>query len=80
MSPQRRALDWARLLHDAGFADIVVEARPEWHETFTRIYRTALDIGDSDDDPALAALQDEARRRLPDADLMDRVVVTARRP
>jgi ubiquinone/menaquinone biosynthesis C-methylase UbiE len=80
LSPRRRALDWTRLLQDAGFADVAVEARPEWHETFTRVYRTALDIGDPDDDPALAALQDEARRRLPEADLMDRVVVTARRP
>lgn len=80
LSPRRRALDWTRLLRDAGFVDIVVEARPEWHETFTRVYRTALEIGDPHDDPALAALQDEARRRLPDADLLDRVVVTARRP
>jgi ubiquinone/menaquinone biosynthesis C-methylase UbiE len=79
LSPRRRALDWTRLLRDAGFVDIVVEARPEWHETFTRVYRTALEIGDPHDDSALAALQDEARRRLPDADLVNRVVVTAHR-
>ena len=80
LSPRRRALDWTRLLRDARFVDIVVEARPEWHETFTRVYRTALEIGDPHDDSALAALQDEARRRLPDADLVSRVVVTAHRP
>jgi hypothetical protein len=45
-----------------------------------RVYRTALDAGGPDDDAALAALQDEARRRLPEADLMDRVAVVARRP
>ena len=80
LSPRRRALDWTRLLGDAGFVDIAVEARPEWHETFTRVYRTALEIGDPDDDPALTALQDEARRQLPNADGMDRVLVSARRP
>jgi ubiquinone/menaquinone biosynthesis C-methylase UbiE len=80
LSPRWRAFDWTRLLRDAGFVEIVVEARPEWHETFTRVYRTALDIGDPDGDPGLAALQDEARRRLTEADLVDRVVVTARRP
>jgi ubiquinone/menaquinone biosynthesis C-methylase UbiE len=75
-----RDIDWARILNDAGFADIEVEARTEWHEFFIRVYQTALGLGDPHDDTALAMFQDEARRRLPDADLFDRVVVTATRP
>jgi hypothetical protein len=57
-----------------------VESRPEWHDLFTRVYRIALDLGLPGDDVGLAALQDEARRHLPIAELVDRVVVTAIRP
>jgi len=45
LSPMRRDLNWAGLLREAGFADVVVDARPEWHVTFTRVYRTALEAG-----------------------------------
>jgi hypothetical protein len=57
-----------------------MEARAEWQDTFTRVYRTALGLGDPGDDARLADLQDEARRRLLLADLQDRVVVTATAP
>jgi ubiquinone/menaquinone biosynthesis C-methylase UbiE len=71
---------WRPTLESAGFHDVTVEARPEWHEVYTRVYRTALGAGDPHGDPGLAYLQDEARRGLPTVELEDRVVVTARRP
>jgi hypothetical protein len=51
---------------------------PRWHEE--RVYRIALDAGDPAGDTALADLQDEARRRLETADLVDRVVATGTKP
>jgi hypothetical protein len=57
-----------------------MEARPEWHDLWTRVYRAALDLGDPGDDEPLADLQGEARLRLPVADLLDRVAVTATAP
>jgi len=53
-------------------------SRPaEWHDTYTRVYRVALSLGDPGDDALLADLQDEARQRLPLVGLQDRVVVVA---
>jgi len=78
--PARARIDWPQLLRGAGFADIELEARPEWHDLFTRVYRVALDLGDPGDDALLASLQDEARQRLPEADLRHRVVVIATAP
>lgn len=78
--PGRRRIDWTRVLRGAGFAGVEVEIRPEWHDGYTRVYRVALDLGDPGDDTLLASLQDEARSRLPTADLMNRVAVTATAP
>ena len=78
--PGRARIDWPPLLRGAGFAGVEMEARPEWHDTFTRVYRAALGLGDPGDDAVLADLQDEARQRLPVADRQDRVVVTATVP
>ena len=78
--PGRMRADWPRVLHSAGFADIEMEARPEWHDLWTRVYRVALDLGDPGGDTLLAGLQDEARHRLPVANLIRRVAVTATAP
>lgn len=78
--PVRSRISWPQLLHGAGFADIEMEDRPRWHDLFTRVYRIALDLGDPRDDAVLADLQDEARKRLPVADLQRRVVVIAIAP
>ncbi len=78
--PPRGRIDWLTLLSAAGFTDVVTQARPEWHDLFTRVFRVALDLGDPGDDAWLAGLQDEARLRLPVADLMQRVAVTATAP
>jgi len=78
--PGRARIDWPPLLRGAGFTGIQMTARPEWHDTFTRVYRIALDLGDPGDDTRLASLQDEARRGLAVAGLKDRVVVIATAP
>jgi hypothetical protein len=70
----------AQTLASAGFAEVRVEARPEWHELFTRVFQVALEFGDPGQDVGLASLQDEARRALPMAQLVDRVVGRATRP
>jgi len=75
--PPRARIDWPSLLRGAGFTGVEMEARPEWHDTYTRVYRAALSLGDPGDDTLLAGLQDEARQRLPLAGLQDRVVVIA---
>ncbi len=75
--PSRMHTNWPQLLRGAGFADIKVEVRPEWHDLWTRVYRVALDLGDPGGDALLADLQDEARQRLPVANLVQRVTVTA---
>jgi hypothetical protein len=78
--PTRMGIDWAQTLASAGCAEVWVEARPEWHELFTRVFQVALEFGDPGQDVGLASLQDEARRALPMAQLVDRVVGTATRP
>jgi SAM-dependent methyltransferase len=78
--PSRLRIDWTTALRSVGFVDVQVESRAEWHELFTRVYRVALDLGSPGEDVAPTGLQDEARRHLPIAELVDRVVVTATRP
>jgi SAM-dependent methyltransferase len=78
--PRRTRINWSQLLHNARFAEIQIQALPEWHDLWTRVYQIALDLGDPAGDTVLADLQDEARHRLPVADLAHRVVVTATRP
>lgn len=78
--PSRMRIDWAETLRLVGFAEVAVASRPEWHQRFTRVFQVALERGDPGDDAGLASLQDEARRALPVAHLVDRVVVTAACP
>jgi len=78
--PGRARIDWPPLLRGAGFTGVELQARPEWHDTYTRVYRVALSLGDPGDDALLADLQDEARQQLPLTDLQDRVVVVATAP
>jgi len=76
----RSRVDWPPLLRSTGFTDIEIADRPEWHDLYTRVYQVALGLDDPGDDAPLADLQDEARQRLPLADLIHRVVVTAIAP
>jgi hypothetical protein len=75
--PGRLRIDWPKVLRSAGFTSIKMQAQPEWHDLFTRVYRVALDLGEPDDGAPLATLQAEARRQLPWADLVHRVTITA---
>jgi SAM-dependent methyltransferase len=78
--PSRMRIDWTQTLGSAGFAEVRVEARPVWHDLFTRVFEVALELGDPGEDVGLASLQEEARQALPQADLVDRVVAAATRP
>jgi ubiquinone/menaquinone biosynthesis C-methylase UbiE len=78
--PGRIRTDWPPLLRSAGFTGVETEARPEWHDAWTRVHRVALDLGEPGPDVLLAGLQDEARQFLPVADLLHRVAVTATAP
>ena len=78
--PGRMRIDWPQLLRGAGFVGVEMEARPRWHDLWTRVYRIALNLGDPGGDVLLADLQDEARSRLPIADLCHRVTVSATAP
>jgi ubiquinone/menaquinone biosynthesis C-methylase UbiE len=78
--PIRIRIDWLHVLRAGGFCDIEVEARPEWHDLWTRVYRISLDLGDPGGDALLADLQDEARNRLPVAAHIRRISVTATAP
>jgi ubiquinone/menaquinone biosynthesis C-methylase UbiE len=78
--PNRLRIDWTQTLKSAGFMEVQVESRPEWHELFTRVFRAALELGDPGKDLGLASLQDEARQALPQANRVDRVVGIATRP
>ena len=76
--PERhRHTDWPKVLRAAGFTAVECHARPAWTDTYQRIYRVALQLGDPGSDAALAGLQSEARRRLPTAHLLRRIAVTA---
>jgi ubiquinone/menaquinone biosynthesis C-methylase UbiE len=78
--PGRLRINWPHVVRHAGFTDIEIQVRPEWHNLWTRICKAALDLGDPGDDTPLADLQDEARNRLPLADLVHRVVIIATAP
>ena len=74
-----RALDPQPELAAAGFADIVVADRPDWHEAERVMWDAAIALGPSDD-PAIASMQSEARRVLAQFDAMRRVLITAKAP
>ncbi|WP_131770576.1 SAM-dependent methyltransferase [Candidatus Protofrankia californiensis] len=76
--PRRhRRTDWPTVLRTAGFIAVECHTRPGWTDTYLRIYRAALQMGPPGGDTALASLQGEARRRLPTAHHLYRVVVVA---
>ncbi|MET7718540.1 hypothetical protein [Streptomyces sp. NPDC005407] len=76
--PERhRHTDWPTVLCAADFTAVECHARPAWTDTYQRIYRVALQLGDPGQDAALAGLQSEARLRLPTAHLLSRIAVTA---
>jgi SAM-dependent methyltransferase len=79
LSERVRRADLAAQLATAGMTDVLVEERPEWTVLERELWTAAVDI-DPGDDPALAALRDEARRVLPTLERMRRVIATASSP
>ncbi|GAA2136208.1 class I SAM-dependent methyltransferase [Actinomadura napierensis] len=78
--PERhRGTDWPASLTAAGFTVVDCATDAAWDRTFRAVYTAALAHGDPGGDAALAGLQDEARRLLPAAHLLRRVLVTAAR-
>jgi SAM-dependent methyltransferase len=78
--PERmRRVDLAVQLAAGGMTDVVVEERPEWISLERTVWTTAADI-EPGDDPALAALRDEAKVVLPTIDRVRRVLAMAVAP
>jgi SAM-dependent methyltransferase len=76
--PARLArMDLQRDLADAGFVEVELSSRPDWHETEVSFWRQAAVLTPGDD-PAVADLVDEATEFLPLADALRRVLVVAR--
>ncbi|RSM38845.1 class I SAM-dependent methyltransferase [Amycolatopsis balhimycina DSM 5908] len=79
LSPRMRQVDLLRQLPRAGFGDIEVTGKPEWHRAEETLWREALTL-DAGDDLALQSMQDEARRVLANFDGLRRVLATASAP
>ncbi|WP_020573807.1 class I SAM-dependent methyltransferase [Actinopolymorpha alba] len=78
--PERfRGLWFADILSEAGFVDVEVTERPDWHDRYRAVYEAVLRLEPGDDD-AVRGLAREARSNLPLVGRKRRVLVTARRP
>ncbi|MGC4814770.1 class I SAM-dependent methyltransferase [Micromonospora sp. DT228] len=69
-------LDVGRLLRAAGFTDVEVAERPEWHQRERAVFQRALDT-EPGDDPALQQLRSEAGRVIPVMPRVRRVIASA---
>ncbi|MEU7871517.1 class I SAM-dependent methyltransferase [Dactylosporangium sp. NPDC049140] len=70
-----RGVDLARDLPLAGFTGVEVHNKPDWRRAERSLWEEALEA--PEDDAAVRALQDEARRSLATFDSMRRVFATA---
>jgi len=78
--PERlRAVSLRRDLLAAGFADVLVQEKPEWREAERRMWQEALAVP-AGSDAALESLQAEGRRSLDTFDSVRRVFATATAP
>jgi len=78
--PERtRRMNLARDLADAGFEQIEVTGKPDWHSAERRLWESAVQA-DANDDPALVSLQREGTRALETFDVKRRVFATATAP
>lgn len=71
-------MDIERDLAASGLRDVQILDRPAWSRTEISFWRTAAEL-DPGDDPAMAALREEALVFLPLADALRRLLVVARR-
>jgi SAM-dependent methyltransferase len=70
------AVDPRRGLLDAGFSDVVVQARPKWREAERDMWQEAASL-DPGDNPALRSFHDEGVHVLGTFDLIRRVMASA---
>jgi SAM-dependent methyltransferase len=79
--PERlRDLDVADALRAANLSIVVNDEEPDWMAMQRDAFELALAAGDPGDDQALANMQREAERVLPNHDRVERVFVVAERP
>jgi SAM-dependent methyltransferase len=71
-----RRMNLARDLAEAGFAEIEVTSKPDWHEAERALWEAAVRT-DPNGDPGLASLRKEATRSLVIHDSKRRVLATA---
>jgi SAM-dependent methyltransferase len=74
-----RDVDLFGALTAAGFVDVVVSERPEWHENARQMW-SRVTAGERGDDPAMQSSYDEALRSLARHDKMRRIMGTATAP
>jgi SAM-dependent methyltransferase len=74
-----RRINLARDLAAAEFTEIEITSKPDWHETERALWESAIRT-DSDGDPGLDALREEATRVLATHDSKRRVLATATAP
>jgi SAM-dependent methyltransferase len=78
--PERlKRMNLARDLAEAGFAEITVTGKPDWHETERALWRSALQT-EADGDPGMQSLHREATEVLSRFDAKRRVFATATAP
>jgi SAM-dependent methyltransferase len=74
-----RKVDLARSVGAAGFENINVVERADWHQSAREFWESVLAI-DAGSDPALISMRTEGERSLPNHDRMRRVMATATAP
>jgi ubiquinone/menaquinone biosynthesis C-methylase UbiE len=79
LSERIRRMNLVRDLPAAGFSQVEVSTRPDWHEAEHRLWESVMQA-DADDDPALVSLQEEGKQALETFDVMRRVFATATAP
>ncbi|HEX6453963.1 MAG TPA: class I SAM-dependent methyltransferase [Trebonia sp.] len=74
-----RRMNLARDLAEAGFAEVEVTSKPDWHEAERALWEAAVRT-DPNDDPGLVSLRKEAMRSLATHASKRRVLATATSP
>jgi SAM-dependent methyltransferase len=77
VGPRLRDLDVEAGLVHAGFADVVVEPRPQWYAQERAAFEEAVATGNDGSDAALASFQGEGRRSLENWSALQRIAAYA---
>jgi SAM-dependent methyltransferase len=79
LSDRIKQMDLARDLAEAGFEQIMVTEKPDWHETERTLWETTLRT-EADGDPGMESLHKEATEVLKSFDAKRRVLAIATAP